>query len=188
MSFIRYRSVAVERRALFYQLGLKQFGSMHKLVLDPPPSLREMLEIAIEEEDSGIVAAGLESDKVFQVSFVTHDRRRCIQTWRKHASQEAHSRLSDRREMLEEYFSIEISEDGDLQALPLVLPGFKPNLDDLPSFLLCMAFKVRETVALQKHPRLRNWVARSTGGKSSNVFMTFWNNWRTSIRPGRCQH
>jgi DNA mismatch repair protein MLH1 len=45
--------------------------------------------------------------------------------------------------MLEEYFSIEIDEDGKLQALPLVLPGFTPNLDYLPSFLLCMGFKVR---------------------------------------------
>lgn len=46
--------------------------------------------------------------------------------------------------MLEEYFSIEIDENGRLQALPLVLPGFTPNLDYLPSFMLCIGFKVRK--------------------------------------------
>lgn len=53
-------------RVLFYQLGLKQFGSMHKLVLDPPPSVQELVEIAIETE-AGIGAAGLDAEEVLKV-------------------------------------------------------------------------------------------------------------------------
>ncbi|KAI5453410.1 DNA mismatch repair protein Mlh1 [Naganishia albida] len=107
-------------RVLFYQLGLKQFGSMHKLVLDPPPSVQELVEIAIETE-AGIGAAGLDAEEVLKVT--------C-------------ERLVDRREMLEEYFSLEIDEEGNLRAVPLILPGYTPNLDHLPSFLLCMSLKV----------------------------------------------
>ncbi|KAJ9113147.1 hypothetical protein QFC20_002039 [Naganishia adeliensis] len=105
-------------RVLFYQLGLKQFGSMHKLVLDPPQSLQELMEIAVETEP-GIT--GLSSGEVLKV---------------------ACERLLERREMLEEYFSIDIDEEANLRAVPLILPGYTPNLDHLPSFLLCMSFKV----------------------------------------------
>lgn len=45
--------------------------------------------------------------------------------------------------MLEEYFSIEIDEEGNLRTVPLVLPGYTPNLDHLPYLLLRMSFKVR---------------------------------------------
>lgn len=34
--------------------------------------------------------------------------------------------------MLSEYFSLDITEDGTLQALPLLLPQFQPSLDRLP--------------------------------------------------------
>lgn len=125
---------------------------MHKLVLDPPPSVRELLEIAIEEEEAGIGAAGLESDKVLQVSLARHDLCLSEHNLGIHAAQEAYDRLSDRREMLEEYFSIGITEDGRLEALPLVLPGFTPILDYLPSFVLCMAFKVKEIPVCQEPP------------------------------------
>lgn len=34
--------------------------------------------------------------------------------------------------MLEEYFSMTITEQGELASLPLVLPGHAPDLDKLP--------------------------------------------------------
>lgn len=34
--------------------------------------------------------------------------------------------------MLEEYFSFTISDEGGLESLPLLLPGFMPDLDKLP--------------------------------------------------------
>jgi len=42
----------------------------------------------------------------------------------------------DRREMLEDYFSLTISESGLVMTLPLLLRDYIPNLDNLPSFLM----------------------------------------------------
>jgi hypothetical protein len=44
--------------------------------------------------------------------------------------------------MLDEYFALQIDEDARLTALPLVLPGYTPNFDVLPTFLLRLVFKV----------------------------------------------
>lgn len=44
--------------------------------------------------------------------------------------------------MLEEYFSITINQDGRLETLPNVLPGFLPDLYRLPAFLLCAGVRV----------------------------------------------
>ena len=41
-----------------------------------------------------------------------------------------------RREMLEEYFSLGITEDGRLESLPMLLRDYTPNLDKLPLFLM----------------------------------------------------
>lgn len=38
--------------------------------------------------------------------------------------------------MLTEYFAFEISEDGRVLSLPLLLRDYIPNLDNLPSFLI----------------------------------------------------
>ena len=51
----------------FYQLGLRQFGSFHRLKLEPAPELRELLRLAAEDE-RGIAENGLESDEVVEAS------------------------------------------------------------------------------------------------------------------------
>lgn len=38
--------------------------------------------------------------------------------------------------MLQEYFSMEITDSGDLVSIPLLLKGYMPNLGKLPSFIL----------------------------------------------------
>jgi DNA mismatch repair protein MLH1 len=38
--------------------------------------------------------------------------------------------------MLAEYFSFDISEDGHVLSLPLLLKDYIPNLDNLPNFLM----------------------------------------------------
>lgn len=48
------------------------------------------------------------------------------------ASQRIHGILVDQRLMLEEYFSLSITEDGHLESLPLIVPGYTPNLSKLP--------------------------------------------------------
>lgn len=44
--------------------------------------------------------------------------------------------------MLDEYFSVAISDDGRLESIPLLLKGYTPDLDRLPHFLLCLAHRV----------------------------------------------
>lgn len=175
--------VLSDSRVLFYQLGLKQFGSMHKLVLDPPQSLQELMEIAVETEP-GITAAGLNPGDVLKVS-----RTRRVTVAYAHCSatrclQVACERLLERREMLEEYFSIDIDEEANLCAVPLILPGYTPNLDHLPSFLLCLSFKVCQAlncmIALADHSGFR-----LTGGKNSNVSTTSSNSSLTSTHHNR---
>jgi hypothetical protein len=51
--------------------------------------------------------------------------------------------LTTRRDMLAEYFSLGISSDGAVESLPLLLHGYTPNLDRLPSFLMRLGAQVR---------------------------------------------
>lgn len=41
-----------------------------------------------------------------------------------------------RRSMLSDYFSLNISQDGLVESLPLLLRDYTPNLDKLPLFLM----------------------------------------------------
>jgi DNA mismatch repair protein MLH1 len=50
--------------------------------------------------------------------------------------------LLDKREMLDEYFSLKLSEEGQIETLPMLLKGYTPNLDRLPHFLLCLGTQV----------------------------------------------
>jgi hypothetical protein len=44
--------------------------------------------------------------------------------------------LMANREMLRDYFSLEISDGGELMSIPLLLKGYTPSLAKLPGFLL----------------------------------------------------
>jgi DNA mismatch repair protein MLH1 len=44
--------------------------------------------------------------------------------------------------MLAEYFSLEISQDGELLALPMLIKDYVPNMDKLPLFLLRLGTEV----------------------------------------------
>ncbi|ELU45202.1 DNA binding protein [Rhizoctonia solani AG-1 IA] len=114
---INHSAVAEE---LFYQLGLRQFGNFSHLKLSPPPSLHELVHLAVED-DLDIQKAGLDPKKI---------------------GDKIISILMRRREMLEEYFGIQISEDGLVQSLPLLLPGYTPNIDLLPVFLMHLGPRV----------------------------------------------
>ncbi len=48
-----------------------------------------------------------------------------------------------RREMLQEYFSLSISEEGLVETLPMLLRDYTPNLDKLPLFLMRLGPQVR---------------------------------------------
>ncbi|KZT10305.1 DNA mismatch repair protein MutL [Laetiporus sulphureus 93-53] len=99
---------------LFYQLGLHQFGDLRRLKLDPAPSLRTLIALAVDVEE-GIERSGLSKPQIVN---------RIVDT------------LVERREMLDEYFSLRISAEGVVESLPMLLRDYTPNLDKLPLFLM----------------------------------------------------
>ncbi|WWD18950.1 hypothetical protein CI109_103406 [Kwoniella shandongensis] len=114
---VNHASLADEH---FYQLGLRQFGAFNRLRLEPSPDLRDLLRLAAGDEP-GLIEAGLSIDSVVD---------------------DISSLLVDKREMLDEYFSLSISADGQVETLPMILKGYTPNLDRLPHFLLCLGTQV----------------------------------------------
>ncbi|RDW80660.1 hypothetical protein BP5796_05358 [Coleophoma crateriformis] len=101
----------------FYQVGLTDFGNFGAIRFDPALNLRELLTIAAEHEKA---ASGAEGG-----DFVIEEVVELI-----------YQQLVDRKDMLLEYFTLEISDDGDLISIPLLLKGYTPSLAKLPQFLL----------------------------------------------------
>ncbi|CAA7268441.1 unnamed protein product [Cyclocybe aegerita] len=99
---------------LFYQLGLRQFGDFSRIKLEPAPSIRAMLQIAVEAEESTKSSSLTKEQIVERIETI----------------------LVDRREMLAEYFSMTITDTGFLESIPLLLRDYIPNLDNLPGFLM----------------------------------------------------
>ncbi|OTA63651.1 DNA mismatch repair protein MutL, partial [Hypoxylon sp. EC38] len=100
----------------FYQVGLTDFGNFGVIKFQPALDLREVLKIAAEQEKA-IAAADDEFDVAEVVDTVAEQ-------------------LIERREMLLEYFSLEISPAGELLSIPLLLKGYTPSMAKLPQFLL----------------------------------------------------
>lgn len=103
----------------FYQVGLTDFGNFGAIRFDPPLNVRELLAIAAEHEKATAPAASEEDD--FDVDEVV---------------ELVSAQLIERRDMLLEYFTFEISEEGELISIPLLLRGYMPSLGKLPQFLL----------------------------------------------------
>ena len=103
----------------FYQLGLTDFGNFGTIRFDPPLDLKELLQMAAEQEKSTNPPTCEEDDFAIEevVELVS-------------------AQLVERREMLLEYFSFEVSEEGELLGIPLLMKGYTPSLAKLPRFLL----------------------------------------------------
>uniref|UniRef100_V5ET71 DNA mismatch repair protein S5 domain-containing protein n=1 Tax=Kalmanozyma brasiliensis (strain GHG001) TaxID=1365824 RepID=V5ET71_KALBG len=114
-------------REFAYQLVLRQFGSLKRIRLDPPPKLDDLVRLALES------TAGVPDDDTQSVES-TKDKIVRL--------------LLDNAEMIEEYFSICLNaEHRTLEALPSLLPGSGLNgtaieLDRLPQLLLRLATRV----------------------------------------------
>ncbi|KAJ5690294.1 MutL protein [Penicillium macrosclerotiorum] len=104
----------------FYQVGLTDFGNFGTIKLDPPPKLVDLLQIGVEAERE---AHGNASDEEAEGIFANAAETVC-------------RTLIERREMLDEYFSIKVTEEGKLLTIPLLLKGYVPSLAKLPRFLL----------------------------------------------------
>ncbi|KAL4890190.1 histidine kinase-like ATPase [Aspergillus ambiguus] len=109
----------------FYQVGLTDFGNFGVIRLDPAPKLIDLLQIAADAEREGrrgsqvTTQQSAEEDEIFS-----------------NAPAMVTKTLIERREMLDEYFSMAISTEGELLSIPLLLKGYLPCLGKLPKFLL----------------------------------------------------
>ncbi|KAH7116047.1 hypothetical protein B0J11DRAFT_116132 [Dendryphion nanum] len=101
----------------FYQVGLTDFGNFGSIRFNPPLPLQDLLSIAAEQEEANAGDAAAEIDWEDVVGSVRHQ-------------------LIDRRALLIEYFSMEITEEGDLCSLPLLVKDYTPSMAKLPQFLL----------------------------------------------------
>jgi DNA mismatch repair protein MLH1 len=113
---------------LFYQIGLTDFGNFGVIKLDPPPKLVDLLRIGtdIEREEyqkqhhpTGLRSVDDEPEDMFR-----------------QAPKMVTKTLIDRRDMLDEYFSLQVTESGELLTIPLLLKNYVPSLAKLPRFLL----------------------------------------------------
>lgn len=107
---VDYGHVSAE---FFYQLALTDFANFGVIRLNPPLPLRSVLDRALPSQRAQAtdIDWAAVADSVF-------------------------TQLMSRRDMLAEYFSLEITPAGDLAGLPLLMKDYTPSLAKLPEFLL----------------------------------------------------
>jgi DNA mismatch repair protein MLH1 len=106
---------------------------MSRLKLEPPPPVQTLVEIAVDAEDTS--SSSLSKAEIAQARAESYAPALTIALSELYP-QKITTRLISRRAMLAEYFSFDISEDGHVLSLPLLLKDYIPNLDNLPNFLM----------------------------------------------------
>ncbi|XP_050702936.1 DNA mismatch repair protein Mlh1-like [Eriocheir sinensis] len=106
---------------LFYQLTLNNFGNFGILKLSSPASVQDLAHIALDLPESGWSEG--DGDKGDLAGYIK-------------------ALLSSKAEMLDDYFSLRIDEEGRLCTLPYLLDGHQPSMEGLPVFILRLASEV----------------------------------------------
>lgn len=106
---------------LFYQILIFDFGNFGVLKLSEPASLYDLAMLALDSPDSGWTEddGPKEGLAQFIVDF-----------------------LKNKREMLDDYFSLQIDQDGHVIGLPMLLDNYTPVMEGLPMFILRLATEV----------------------------------------------
>ncbi|XP_034754113.1 DNA mismatch repair protein Mlh1 [Etheostoma cragini] len=106
---------------LFYQILIYDFGNFGVLRLSTPAPLYDLAMLALDSEESGWTEEDGPKDGLAQyiVDF-----------------------LKNKTEMLGDYFSLEIDQEGNLTGLPLLLDKYTPVMEGLPMFILRLATEV----------------------------------------------
>ncbi|XP_055358400.1 DNA mismatch repair protein Mlh1 [Betta splendens] len=106
---------------LFYQILIYDFGNFGVLRLSTPAPLYDLAMLALDSEESGWTEEDGPKEGLAQyiVDF-----------------------LKKKSEMLEDYFSMEVDQDGNLTGLPLLLDNYTPIMEGLPMFILRLATEV----------------------------------------------
>ncbi|XP_063730255.1 DNA mismatch repair protein Mlh1 isoform X2 [Eleginops maclovinus] len=106
---------------LFYQILIYDFGNFGVLRLSTPAPLYDLAMLALDSEESGWTEEDGPKEGLAQyiVDF-----------------------LKKKTEMLGDYFSVEIDQEGNLTGLPLLLDKYTPVMEGLPMFILRLATEV----------------------------------------------
>ena len=107
-------------RELFYQIVIRRFGELPTIDIEPPPSIRDLALIALDNPENGWSPEDGPKDGLAV-----------------HVSEF----LAEKSDMLKEYFSLKI-EDGALKTLPLLLSDHKPVMQGFGDFILRLATQV----------------------------------------------
>jgi DNA mismatch repair protein MLH1 len=101
----------------FYQVGLTDFANYGTIRFNPPLPLEDLLKVGAEQEkkNAGDAADELDWDEVVETVKET---------------------LIGKAALLQEYFSIEITPEGELCSIPLLMKGYTPSMAKLPQFFL----------------------------------------------------
>ncbi|KAF9134519.1 DNA mismatch repair protein [Mortierella sp. 14UC] len=113
---INYEAISEE---LFYQICLRDFSNFGYIRLSNPVSIKDMVHMALDDEQEL-----MEKDE-WPEELKPKDE----------IAQTVANTLVARKEMLKEYFSICITNDGKLSAIPMMIKGYVPNLEKLSDFL-----------------------------------------------------
>lgn len=105
---------------LFYQIGITDFGNFGTFQLRPsevlPLRLRDIL----------LIGAGIE---VETDASLVKDSPSVI-------AEQVYNQLYARREMMKEYFNLEIDDEGHLLTVPLLIKNYIPCMAKLPTFMI----------------------------------------------------
>jgi DNA mismatch repair protein MLH1 len=101
----------------FYQVGLTDFANYGMLRFSPPLPIHDLLRVGADQEknNAGDAAEEVDWDEVVDT---------------------VQDLLISKAPLLSEYFSIEITPEGELCSLPILVKGYTPSLAKLPQFLL----------------------------------------------------
>jgi DNA mismatch repair protein MLH1 len=101
----------------FYQVGLTDFANYGSIRFNPPLSIHDLLKVGAEQEKSN---AGDAADEVDWDEVVEAGKEQLI----------------SKAALLIEYFSMEITPEGELCSIPLLMKDYTPSLAKLPEFLI----------------------------------------------------
>uniref|UniRef100_A0A8C0UW82 MutL homolog 1 n=1 Tax=Cyanistes caeruleus TaxID=156563 RepID=A0A8C0UW82_CYACU len=118
---LKWEKVFKRSQELFYQILIYDFANFGVLRLSEPAPLYELSMLALEDPESGWTEE--DGPKEGLAEYIVEF-------------------LKKKTEMLKDYFSLEIDEEGNLTGLPLLIDNYVPPLEGLPMFILRLATEV----------------------------------------------
>lgn len=106
---------------LFYQEALRKFSNFPIIRLSSPAPLRELIILSLDDEESGWTPEDGTKEEIAEFNT---------------------NMLLSFGPMLEEYFSITLSSEGELLTLPQLIPQYIPPMEDLPAFILGLCTQI----------------------------------------------